>query len=209
MIVNEIFLSIQGEGEGVGKPTVFVRLTGCNLRCTWCDTEYAFYEGKDMSIREIMKEVEKYGIGRVCITGGEPLLQKESLELTDRLIEKGYEVSIETNGSLPIEGINKKAVISMDWKTPSSGETEKMRKENLKYLEEKDQLKFVIAGEEDYTYSRNFLEENREKIGCEIIFQPLGGLNIKWLAKRILEDKMDIRVLPQLHKIIWGEEKGV
>ncbi len=207
MIVNEIFLSIQGEGKDIGKPTVFVRLTGCNLRCTWCDTGYAFYEGKDMSIREIMKEVEKYGIGRVCITGGEPLLQKESLDLTDRLIEEGYEVSIETNGALPIEGINKKAVISMDWKTPSSGETEKMRKENLKYLEEKDQLKFVIADEEDYEYALSFLRKHDAR--CETIFQPLGGLNIKWLAERVLEDKMDVMVLPQLHKIIWGEKKGV
>ncbi len=208
MIINEIFMSIQGEGREIGKPTVFIRLTGCNLRCEWCDTKYAFYEGKEMSIEDVIKEAERYKIKRVCITGGEPLLQRdEVLKLVDVLLSKGYDISIETNGSLSIDGIPEGVLISMDWKTPSSGESEKMLESNLKLLKEKDQLKFVIADERDYEYAKDFLKSH--DVECEVIFQPLGGLNLKWLAERALEDRLDVRVLPQLHKIIWGGEKGV
>lgn len=208
MIINEIFMSIQGEGREIGKPTVFIRLTGCNLRCEWCDTKYAFYEGKEMSIEDVIKEAERYKIKRVCITGGEPLLQRdEVMELMDALLSKGYDISIETNGSLSIDGIPEGVLISMDWKTPSSGESEKMLESNLKLLKEKDQLKFVIADERDYEYAKDFLKSH--DVECEVIFQPLGGLNLKWLAERALEDRLDVRVLPQLHKIIWGGEKGV
>ncbi len=208
MIVNEIFMSIQGEGKEIGKPTVFIRLTGCNLRCKWCDTKYAFYEGKEMSIEDVIKDVDGYGIKRVCITGGEPLLQRdEVLKLMDALLSKGYEISLETNGSLSIDGIPEGVLISMDWKTPSSGESEKMMESNLKLLKGKDQLKFVIADEGDYEYAKEFLKSN--DVECEVIFQPLGGLNLKWLSERALEDRLDVRVLPQLHKIIWGNERGV
>ena len=208
MIVNEIFLSIQGEGKEIGKPTAFIRLTGCNLRCEWCDTEYAFYEGKEMRIEDVIKEVERYKIKRVCITGGEPLLQRdEVLKLVDVLLSKGYDISLETNGSLSIDGIPEDVLISMDWKTPSSRESDKMMESNLKLLKEKDQLKFVIADERDYEYAKEFLKNH--DVECEIIFQPLGGINLRWLAERALQDGLDVRVLPQLHKIIWGNERGV
>lgn len=208
MKVNEIFLSLQGEGKEIGRPTVFIRLTGCNLRCVWCDTTYAFYEGKEMCIEDVMKEAETYGIKRVCITGGEPLLQRDDvLELMEALISKKYEISIETNGSLPIDGIPEEVLISMDWKTPSSGEQDKMLESNLKALKEKDQLKFVIADERDYEYAKDFLRSH--DVGCEMVFQPVGGIKIGWLAEKIIYDRIDVRILPQLHKIIWGSRKGV
>ncbi len=208
MKVNEIFFSIQGEGKEIGKPTVFVRLTGCNLRCNWCDTEYAFYEGKEMDVKDVLSEVEKHIIKRVCITGGEPLLQRSDLmKLLNILLEKGYEISLETNGSLPIDGIPDKVLISMDWKTPSSGESERMLESNLSLLKSKDQLKFVIADENDYEYAKSFLKSR--EIPCEIVFQPVGGVDIKWLVERVMADHMDVRVLPQLHKIVWGNKRGV
>ena len=207
MIVNEIFLSIQGEGKEIGLPTVFVRLTGCNLRCSWCDTKYAFTEGKEMKIQDIMEEVERYGIKRVCLTGGEPLLQEGSRILMKELLDKGYHIVLETNGSLPIDAVDERVLISMDWKTPSSREQDKMLESNLKYLKKKDQLKFVIADEGDYRYALHIIESH--ELGTEIIFQPLGGMNLRWLAERIIEDRVDVRVLPQLHKVIWGDERGV
>ncbi len=212
MKVNEIFFSLQGEGREIGRPTVFIRLTGCNLRCSWCDTEYAFYEGKETDVADIITEVEKYGIKRVCITGGEPLLQRDEVfKLVRALLAREYEISIETNGSLPIDGIPDDVLVSMDWKTPSSGESDKMLESNLRYLKEKDQLKFVIADEEDYRYAKEFLSKHghEHEPECEIIFQPVGGTDIKWLAEKVLEEGLDMRVLPQLHKIIWGERKGV
>ncbi len=207
MLVNEIFLSIQGEGKEIGLPTVFIRLTGCNLRCKWCDTGYAFDEGEEMSIEDVVKNTDMHGIKRACITGGEPLLQKEVRALTDALLSKGYDIVLETNGSLPINGIDERVLISMDWKTPSSGEENKMLESNMRYLAEKDQLKFVIADEKDYEYAKEFLKSHR--ILCEPVFQPLGGTNLKWLAERVINDRIDVRVLPQLHKIIWGDERGV
>ncbi len=207
MIVNEIFFSIQGEGKEIGLPTVFIRLTGCNLRCTWCDTKYAFTEGSEMSIEEIIDRADSYGIKRACITGGEPLLQKDVHALMDALLSKGYDIVLETNGSLPINGIDERVLISMDWKTPSSGEERKMLESNLKFLKEKDQLKFVIADERDYEHALSVL--GTHEMRCEAIFQPLGGMNLKWLAERVMDDRMDVRVLPQLHKMIWGDERGV
>ena len=208
MKVNEIFFSLQGEGKEVGKPTVFIRLTGCNLRCRWCDTEYAFYEGKEMSIEEVIANVEVYGIKRACLTGGEPMLQREEVSaLIGALLQKEYEISIETNGSLPIEGIDNRVLISMDWKTPSSGESDKMLQSNIAHLKKADQLKFVIADERDYEYARDFLRSHT--MDCEVIFQPVGGVNIRWLAEKVLSDRMNVRILPQLHKVIWGERKGV
>ncbi len=207
MIVNEIFFSIQGEGKEIGLPTVFVRLTGCNLRCRWCDTKYAFTEGKEMEISEIIDRVERYGIKRVCLTGGEPLLQDDSRILMKELLEKRYSIVLETNGSLPIDDVDERVLISMDWKTPSSGEQDRMLESNLKILRPKDQLKFVIADEEDYEYALSIIDSH--EIATEIIFQPLGGMNLRWLAEKIIEDRVDVRVLPQLHKVIWGEERGV
>ena len=204
MIVNEIFLSIQGEGKETGLPTVFIRLTGCNLRCKWCDTEYAFTEGKEMEIEDVVERAGSFGIKRACITGGEPLLQKETSALISELLERGYDIVLETNGSLPIDGIDERVMISMDWKTPSSGEEKSMLESNLPQLREKDQLKFVIADDRDYEYALSFLRER--ELNCEVIFQPLGGTNLRWLAERVIEDRVDVRVLPQLHKIIWGKQ---
>lgn len=209
MIVNEIFFSMQGEGKDIGRPAVFIRLTGCNLRCRWCDTAYAFYDGREMGIEAIMEDVEKYGIKRVCITGGEPLLQKDELTaLVDELLKGDYEISIETNGSLPIDGIDERVMISMDWKTPSSGESEKMLEDNLANLKKKDQLKFVIADDRDYGYAKKFLKEKGDLLGCEVIFQPVGGTDVRGIAEKVLRDGLDVRVLPQLHKLIWGNERG-
>lgn len=209
MIVNEIFFSLQGEGKDIGRPAVFIRLTGCNLRCRWCDTTYAFYDGREMEIDAIMEDVKKYGIKRVCITGGEPLLQKDELALlVDELLKGGYEISIETNGSLPIDWIDERVMISMDWKTPSSGESKKMLEDNLTNLRKKDQLKFVIADERDYGYAKKFLKEKGDLLGCEVIFQPVGGTDIREIAEKVLRDGLDVRVLPQLHKLIWGNERG-
>jgi len=207
MIINEIFLSIQGEGKETGLPTVFIRLTGCNLRCKWCDTEYAFTEGKEMEIKDVVERAGSFGIKRACITGGEPLLQKETSALISELLERGYDIVLETNGSLPIDDVDERVMISMDWKTPSSGEEKSMLESNLPHLREKDQLKFVIADDRDYAYALSFLKEH--ELRCELIFQPLGGMNLKWLAERVIEDRVDARVLPQLHKIIWGNERGV
>lgn len=209
MIVNEIFFSLQGEGKDIGRPAVFIRLTGCNLRCRWCDTTYAFYDGREMEIDAIMEDVKKYGIKRVCITGGEPLLQKDELALlVDELLKGGYEISIETNGSLPIDWIDERVMISMDWKTPSSGESKKMLEDNLTNLRKKDQLKFVIADDRDYGYAKKFLKEKGDLLGCEVIFQPVGGTDIREIAEKVLRDGLDVRVLPQLHKLIWGNERG-
>ena len=206
--VNEMFPSIQGEGIYIGVPMFFIRLTGCNLRCKWCDTQYAFYEGKDMEIEEIVKEANKSGLRWICLTGGEPLLQKDVYKLIYRLMDE-HNVLIETNGSIPIDEVptEENVVISLDIKTPSSGMHKAMRFENLEYLGEKDFVKFVIADEEDYEYAREILE--KYEIKSEVVFQPVWGKDITWLISKVIEDKINVRVLPQLHKMIWGEKRGV
>ncbi len=206
--VNEMFPSIQGEGIYIGVPMFFIRLTGCNLRCKWCDTQYAFYEGKDMEIEEIVREADKSGLKWVCLTGGEPLLQKDVYKLIYRLMEN-HNILIETNGSILIDEVptEENIVISLDIKTPSSGMHRAMRFENLEYLGEKDFVKFVIADEEDYRYALGILE--KYDIKSEVVFQPVWGKDITWLISRVIEDKVNVRVLPQLHKMIWGEKRGV
>ncbi len=206
MDIIEIFHSLQGEGKNIGLPTTFIRTAGCNLRCEWCDTKYAWEDGEEMNINEIKKEVKEIGCRRVCITGGEPLLQKDIYELIDSL--QGYQVSIETNGSIDIGKLmDKEVMVSMDHKTPSSQMTGKMKHENLELLREEDQLKFVIADEEDYEFSSNLLE--KKEIDCEIILQPVDNQRIRDIAGWALEDGLEVRVLPQLHKIIWGDKRGV
>jgi len=204
--INEIFFSLQGEGSDIGLPTIFIRLTGCNLRCNYCDTRYAFYEGRYMAIDEIMEEISKWKCKRVCITGGEPLLQRSVYNLIDELIKSGYETSVETNGSISILKLSKMRVkIKMDIKLPSSGMQNKMKFENIKLLRPHDELKFIIWNREDYDYARDIVA--RYKPRCQIIMQPVWGSKIK-LADWMLKDMIDARFSIQLHKILWGGKRG-
>ena len=209
MKVNETFISLQGEGPYMGIPMFFVRLTGCNLRCAWCDTQYAFYEGEEVSLEKVMDMVEKSGMEWVCITGGEPLLQEEVYTLADSLLRRDYRIILETNGSILIDKLptEENLMVSLDIKTPSSGMEKFMKFENLKYLGPKDYVKFVIMDEKDFEYAKGIIE--RYEIHSEIIFQPVWGTELRWLAERVLQEGLRVRVLPQLHKIIWGEKRGV
>lgn len=208
LFINEIFYSIQGEGIQIGIPTIFIRLQGCNLRCKWCDTKYAYYEGKEMAINEILKQVKKYKVNSICITGGEPLMQKETKILLNKLLKLNYKIVLETNGSLSISELPKSEnlIISLDIKCPSSKMQKKMNYENLKFLRKKDQLKFVIKNEEDYFYAKKILAEN--KIKANIIFQPCYKKNFQKLAKLFLKQP-EGRFLIQMHKSIFGNKRGV
>lgn len=214
MRVCEIFHSIQGEGELVGYPTIFIRLTGCNLRCKYCDTEYAFYEGKDMSVKEIMNQIRSYRSRYVCVTGGEPLLQEETSILLKALLDNGYKVCIETNGSLDISDICKRFekyeenfMISLDIKCPYSGMSDRMKLDNITLLREHDQLKFVVYDEEDYNYAKDLIR--RFKPRCKLIIQPVWGTDYKRIAEFMIEDGINARLSLQIHKIIWGDKRGV
>jgi 7-carboxy-7-deazaguanine synthase len=209
MKINEIYYSIQGEGILIGLPMVFIRTTGCNLRCNWCDTKYAYEEGEEIDYKELINQIKIFPTRFACITGGEPLNQEETPLLVDLLCNKGYEICFETNGSKTIEGLPKTdaMIISLDIKCPSSGMHNKMYFSNLEMLEPKDQLKFVIADEEDYEYAKKIINEYYPK--GHIIMTPVSGSNIKLLAERVLRDNLNVRVLPQLHKMIWGEIRGV
>jgi len=207
MQISEIFHSLQGEGADIGRPTSFIRTAGCNLRCEWCDTKYAWDDGEETSVEEVIDKVKGFDCRRVCITGGEPLLQEDLIELVDSLLPD-HEISVETNGSMDISKLVERDLkVSMDHKTPSSCMEERMKKENLDLLRERDQLKFVISDEEDYEFSKQILEKH--EISSDIIFQAEEDGNLKDLAEHVLEDELDVRVLPQLHKIIWGDERRV
>lgn len=206
--VNEIFYSIQGESSFAGLPCVFVRLTYCNLRCTYCDTEYAFYEGKDMSIDEIIEEVKKYNCNLVEVTGGEPLVQKESLELMKKLCDANFQVLLETSGSLPIEDVDKRVTIIMDLKTPSSRMMKKNLYSNIEHLKPQDEVKFVIGNREDYEWAKKIISEYKLTEKCKILMGVVfGELSNLDLASWILEDKLPVRFQMQLHKYIWEPEK--
>ncbi|MEM1513585.1 MAG: radical SAM protein [Candidatus Thermoplasmatota archaeon] len=206
MRVNEIFYSIQGEGGDAGLRTIFIRLTGCNLRCKWCDTKYAYFEGEEMNAEKILEKIKKWNCKRVCITGGEPLLQDEVYYLIDKLISLGYYVSVETNGSISIRNLAERdVIIKMDYKLPSSGFEKFMLKDNLKILRERDELKFIIADRDDYEFAKYIIGSNIIK--CSIIMQPVWK-KCKELAEWILEDEIDTRLSIQIHKIIWGEKRG-
>jgi len=216
MKINEIFLSIQGEGVQMGIPTTFVRTTGCNLSCGWCDTVYARdpEAGDEMTVDQIVAKVKKNHVKHVCLTGGEPLMQSESLSLVKALIGEGFLVSIETNGSLPIDDYLEldpaKVVVSLDVKCPSSGMTEHNLIESLGKLRPTDQLKFVIRDAKDIRYAKKVLEAN--PVGCQIVFQPVHGTDPKWLAERVLKSglkALGVRVMVQLQKVIWGKKRGV
>jgi len=209
--INEIYHSIQGESTKAGLPCVFIRLTYCNLRCTYCDTEYAFYEGYDKSIDEVIKEVKKYNCNLVEVTGGEPLVQNESIELMKRLCDEGFEVMLETGGSLPIENVDKRVRIILDLKCPSSGMMKKNLYENIEYLKPIDEVKFVIGTREDYEWSKEQVEKFQLDKKCTVLFSVVfGELEPVTLVNWILEDKLNVRYQLQMHKIIWEpDKKGV
>ena len=205
--INEIFYSLQGEAREVGLPTVFIRLTGCPLRCVYCDTEYAFKGNNLLSIDEIMSDVEQYNTSYVCVTGGEPLAQKSSLQLLDALVQKNYQVSLETSGSIDITPVNPQVSIVMDIKTPSSGESEQNLLDNIAQLQAKDQLKFVIGSREDFDWSVALLEKHPSS--AEVLFSPVfGAVEPRELAQWILDQQLNVRLQVQLHKLLWGDEQG-
>ena len=213
MRITEIFKSIQGESTYVGAPCIFIRLTGCNLRCSWCDTEYAFFGGEELSIEEAVKRVGALGGELVEITGGEPLLQEEVYPLMDQLLRKGYEVMLETSGQRKIDRIPPEVVKIVDVKCPDSGEANSFAIENLEHLVRRDQVKFVILTRRDYEFSCDFSRKHRlaERVDA-VIFSPVyGGLDPKELAGWMLRDGLSgVRLGCQLHKIIWGaNERGV
>ena len=205
--ITEIFYSLQGEAKEVGIPTVFVRLTGCPLRCNYCDTAYAFKGNNPLSIQHILDEVAQYNTRYVCVTGGEPMAQSNCLKLLDSLIDSGYNVSMETSGSIDIAPVNNKVSIVMDIKTPSSTEEHQNRYENLPILKSKDQLKFVIASRSDFDWCTEILDNN--EVESEILFSPVyESLKPVELAEWILEKKLNVRLQVQLHKLLWGDQKG-
>ena len=205
--ITEIFYSLQGEAKEVGIPTVFVRLTGCPLRCNYCDTAYAFKGNNPLSIQHILDEIAQYNTQYVCVTGGEPMAQSNCLKLLDALINNDYKVSMETSGSIDIAPVNSMVSIVMDIKTPSSTEEHQNRYENLSILKNKDQLKFVIASRSDFDWCTEMLENH--EVESEVLFSPVyESLKPVELADWILEKKLNVRLQVQLHKILWGDQKG-
>ena len=211
LAVNEIFHSIQGESSFAGLPTVFIRLSGCNLRCVWCDTAYAFEQGDRMEIDELLERVAAYDCPLVEITGGEPLLQPQVIPLMDQLLKHGYEVLIETGGSLPIENVPAGVRRIIDIKCPGSGFSDANRWENLGCLRNGDELKFVLAGRADYEWAAKQISERNLAGKCPLIFTPVHGeLDPGEMAVWVLEDRLPVRVQVQLHKLLWpGAERGV
>ena len=204
--ITEIFYSLQGEAKEVGIPTVFVRLTGCPLRCNYCDTAYAFKGNNPLSIQHILDEVAQYNAQYVCVTGGEPMAQSNCLKLLDSLIDVGYNVSMETSGSIDITPVNSKVSIVMDIKTPSSTEEHQNRYENLPILKSKDQLKFVIASRSDFDWCNEILDNH--EVESEILFSPVyESLKPVELADWILEKKLNVRLQVQLQKLLWGDHR--
>jgi len=207
--ISEIFYSLQGEARTVGFPTVFVRLTGCPLRCGYCDTEYAFYGGQWLALGEILAQVREYAPHYVTVTGGEPLAQRPCREFLKLLCDQGYEVSLETSGALDIAGIDPRVSIVMDLKTPGSGEEKKNLYANIAHLAKKDQVKFVICDRADYDWSKEKLAEYRLAQISEVLFSPCHGqLNPTDLAEWILQDRLPVRMQMQLHKLLWKDARG-
>lgn len=207
--ITEIFYSLQGEASRVGLPTVFVRLTGCPLRCVWCDTEYSFTGGEAATIDSVLAEVGKYPAKQVCVTGGEPLSQKECLPLLTALCDAGYDVSLETSGALDIATVDPRVARIMDLKAPGSGECERNCWENLPHLNGRDEIKIIIASRVDYDWAVDKLREHRLNTLCPVLFSPAQGLlEARTLAEWILEDGLPVRFQMQLHKLLWGNMKG-
>ncbi len=209
--VNEIFHSIQGESRHAGRACVFVRLTWCNLRCSWCDTTYAFEEGEDRSVAEILEAVAGYGTRYALVTGGEPLLQEGARDLVAELLDRGYEVAVETGGSLDIGVLDRRAMVVMDLKCPGSGMDGKNRWENLPLLRPSDEVKFVVADRADYDWARDAIARHRLAERCGLLLSPVHGvLDPRRLAEWILEDRLPARLQLQIHKYIWPPDaRGV
>lgn len=209
--INEIFYSIQGESTYAGLSCVFIRLTGCNLRCSYCDTAYAFYEGEDKTFSEILEQVKSYNCNLVEITGGEPLIQKDVLPFMHELCERGYEALLETGGHMDISGVDSRVKRIVDIKCPSSGESEKVLWKNIDYLDKNDQLKFVVATREDYLWAKDVIAGRCLAAICPLILSPVfGKIDYAMLAKWILEDHLPVRLQLQMQKFIWPPDaRGV
>jgi 7-carboxy-7-deazaguanine synthase len=207
--ITEIFHSLQGEARDVGRPTVFVRLTGCPLRCVWCDTTYSFHGGEWRDIDAILDEVKSYGAKHVCVTGGEPLSQKRCIDLLKQLCDAGYDVSLETSGAIDVSDVDPRVSRVVDVKAPGSGEVEKNLWSNLNVLTARDQIKFVLADRVDYDWSRDVIAQRDLSNRCDILFSPVyGKLEPRDLAEWILADRLPVRMQIQLHKVLWGEKPG-
>ena len=207
--ITEIFYSLQGEARSVGCPTVFIRLTGCPLRCGYCDTSYAFQGGEWYSLDDILQEVARYNTRHVTVTGGEPLAQKPCLNLLSRLCDAGYQVSLETSGAMDVSAVDSRVVKVMDIKTPASGEVDKNLDSNLQYLTSQDQVKFVLSDRQDYDWAVALLRQQALAEKCEVLFSPVyGQLDARQLADWILADQLPVRFQIQLHKLLWGDEPG-
>ena len=209
--VNEIFYSVQGESTYAGRPCVFVRLTGCNLRCRWCDTAYAFYDGETLTVEQVLERVRAYKCPLVEITGGEPLLQDEVHSLIDRLLLEGYEVLIETGGSLDVGRLDPRVVKILDLKAPGSGMDRLNNLDNLQYLDQKDQVKFVVADRRDYEWAKQMMAEHALAEKAQVLLSPVfGELHPRELAEWILADRLPVRLQIQLHKYLWDpDQRGV
>jgi len=207
--ISEIFFSLQGEASRIGLPTVFVRLTGCPLRCAWCDTSYAFTGGKLMLLADILAEIGRYPAREVCVTGGEPLAQKDCLALLSALCDAGYAVSLETSGALDIADVDPRVARIMDIKAPDSGESGRNRWENLACLTRNDEIKFVLASRADYVWACAAIREHRLDTLCPVLMSPAQGrLDARELAEWILADGLPVRFQVQLHKLLWGNMQG-
>ena len=207
--ITEIFHSLQGEARDAGWPTVFIRLTGCPLRCTYCDSEYAFFGGEWMHFDDILAETRRHGTRHVCVTGGEPLAQKRCHELLAQLCDAGFEVSLETSGAIDISGVDARVSRVVDLKTPASGETERNLWSNLDALTMHDQLKFVICDHADYVWARDQVRKRRLAERCDVLFSPAWEqLDPEALAGWILADRLPVRLQLQLHKLLWGDVPG-
>lgn len=208
--IYEIFHSLQGETSRIGLPTVFVRLTGCPMRCTYCDTEYAFSGGGNMQIAEILAKVAEFGTQYVTVTGGEPLAQKECYLLLQALCDEDYSVSLETGGAMDIASVDARVSIILDIKTPGSNEEKNMLWSNVNHIKTKDEIKFVLCNRDDYDWAKVKITELKLSEKCPILFSPsYHDLNAETLAGWILADKLPVRMQVQLHKILWGEKQGV
>jgi len=207
--LTEIFFSIQGEADAVGWPTVFIRLTGCPLRCGYCDTTYSFYGGEWFANSTVLDKVKEHGVKHVCVTGGEPLAQQGCIPLLKSLCDAGYEVSLETSGAIDIAAVDSRVSRVMDLKTPGSGELARNRYENISWLTSHDQLKFVLCDRADYEWARDQVVQRQLDKRCMVLFSPVHGqVAPRDLAEWILKDKLPVRMQLQLHKILWGEERG-
>lgn len=207
--INEIFLSLQGETVKTGLPTAFIRLTGCPLRCRYCDTAYAFHEGEKQTIGQIMERLSGWRVKHVTVTGGEPLAQKTCLDLMTHLCDEGYAVSLETGGAIDVSGVDARVMKIVDLKTPDSGEMDRNRYENLDHLNSQDQIKFVLCSRSDYDWARQLLLDKQLHERCEVLFSPVHGeINAHELADWIIADQLPVRFQIQLHKYLWGNERG-